>query len=79
MRTVTQYAYAWCGRQAGPWRSRRQEAELDALREGRAQRDSHSRQIFLIVPASVITRKVEPPMPDHPVHRAQRPVLRVIY
>ncbi|PAL20185.1 hypothetical protein CD928_17400 [Sphingopyxis sp. GW247-27LB] len=62
MRTVTQYAYAWCGKQVGPWRATRKEAAHDALRQGRAQRDRDSRRIFVTVPANIITRKAEPPM-----------------
>lgn len=61
-RFVEQYAFAWSGRRIGPWRARRSDAELDALREGRAQRCRDSRRIFLIVPADIVTRKVEPPM-----------------
>ncbi len=61
-RFIEQYAFAWSGRRIGPWRARRSEAELDALREGRAQRCRDSRRIFLIVPADIVTRKVEPPM-----------------
>jgi hypothetical protein len=64
MRTVTQYAYAWCGQRRGPWRSRRQDAELDALREGRGQRDRGGKRIFITVPADIMTRKVEPPMEE---------------
>lgn len=82
MRTVTQYAYAWCGRQVGPWRVRRREAEMDALREGRAYRDRDNRCIFLTVPADIITRQVEPPMGepqvDNVIPLKIRPALRLV-
>lgn len=82
MRTVTQYAYAWCGRRVGPWRSRRREAELDALREGRAQRDRDNRCIFLDALADIITRQVEPSMTepevDNVVPLKIRPALRLV-
>lgn len=62
MRTVPQYAYAWLDDRKGPWRSTRREAAFDALRAGRAQRDRHSGQIFVVIPARIITRQAEPPM-----------------
>lgn len=82
MRTVTQYAYSWCGKRVGPWRAHRRDAELDALREGRAQRDRHHRCIFLTVPADIITRQVEPTMEmpdiDNVVALKIRPTLRLV-
>lgn len=62
MRTVPQFAYAWCDRRVGPWRANRHEAALDALREGRATRDRQSGRVFVIVPARIISRKAEPAM-----------------
>lgn len=79
MRTVTQYAYAWCGKKVGPWRYDRGEAEIDALREGRAQRDRVSRFIYLTVPADIITRQVEPTMETmHMAAQVKRPLLRLV-
>jgi hypothetical protein len=40
------------------------DAELDALREGRGQRDRGGKRIFITVPADIMTRKVEPPMEE---------------
>lgn len=62
MRTVPQYAYAWFGKRIGPWRSTHREAALDALREGRAQRDRQSGRVFVTIPARIIARQAEPPM-----------------
>ncbi len=82
MRLVTQYAYSWCGKQVGPWRPHRRDAELDALREGRAQRDRYNRCIFLTVPADIITRRVEPAMEvveiENVVALPIRPRLRLV-
>ena len=64
MRTVTQYAYALAGRRVGPWRTERSDASKDALREGYAQRDRYVEgRIYVTVPASIISREAEPPMP----------------
>src|SRR3546814_19499251 len=62
MRTVPQFAYAWFDKRIGPWRPTPGEAALDALREGRAQRDRQSGRVFVTIPARIITRQAEPPM-----------------
>lgn len=82
MRTVTQYAYAWCGKRMGPWRAAHEEAAMDALREGRGQRDRDYGCIFVTVPAEIITREAEPPMDwtdvDNVVALPIRPRLRLV-
>lgn len=79
MRALTQYAYAWCGERVGPWRSDRGAAELDALREGRAQRDRHNKRIFLTVPAHIVTRLVEAPVDaDNVARLGVKPRFRLV-
>lgn len=70
MRIVTQFAYGWCGERRGAWRSTRSAAELDALRAGHAQRDRNSPRVFLTIPATILTRRVEPPMDAAHIARA---------
>ncbi len=76
MRTVTQFAYAWAGRRIGPWRAARSAAEGDALREGRANRCRDTGIVYLEVPASIMTRRAEPPMEQ--VAALPRPRLTIV-
>lgn len=79
MRIITEYAYGWCGERRGQWRPTRRAAELDALRAGHAQRDRNSRRIFLNIPASIVTRRVEPPMEAANItHMAVKPRFRLV-
>lgn len=88
MRTVTQYAFAIGTNRVGPWRQRRAEAALDALRHGCAERDPFDRRIvYVAVPGDIISRKVEPPMESRSVDAtgadrsgqpARRPALRLV-
>ena len=71
MRTFKQFAYAMSGQRKGPWRMSEQDARSDALAAGAAARDEHyTTEIYLIIPATIITRDVEPPMDGIPVFNA---------
>lgn len=81
VRIVTQYAYALAGQRIGPWRTKRRAAVLDALRGGNATRDRNSGRVYIIVPADIVTRCVEPTMvveATNVVPLRRRPVLRLV-